>query len=58
MVIAWSTFFEVDFIATAPSDNIFVNRSEGGTKGSPISRRKWPKMTKFNFQTNGGKIEW
>ena len=41
VVIAWSSFLSIDFIATAPSDNIFVNKSRGGIKGSPMSRHKW-----------------
>ena len=41
VVIALSSFFFLDFIATAPSDNIFVNKSGDGFKGSPTSRHKW-----------------
>ena len=41
VVIAWSSFLFLDFIATAPSDNIFVNKSGDGFKGSPTSRHKW-----------------
>ena len=39
--IAWNSFFSVNTIATASSDDVFVNESGGGVKGSPISRRKW-----------------
>ena len=41
VVIAWSSFLFIDFIATAPSGNIFVNKNGGGIKGSPMSRHKW-----------------
>ena len=48
----------VDIIAMAPSENIYVIRSEGGVEGSPISRCKWCTIVKndlkFNFQANGG----
>ena len=37
METAWYSFLSVDIIATATSDNIFVNKSGGGIKGSPIS---------------------
>ena len=30
----------LDIIATELSDNIFVNKSRGGVKGSPMSRHK------------------
>ena len=40
VAIAWSSFFVVDFIATAPSHNIFFNISDGEIKGLPISRHK------------------
>ena len=60
--LAWSSFFHTDIIATAPSDNSYVNKSGGGIKGSPMSRLKWWKMAKndqkFNFQANGGKMGW
>ena len=46
VVIAWSSFLFVDFIAAAPSDNIFVNKSRSGIMGSPMSRHKWGKMVK------------
>ena len=40
VVIAWSSFFSIDIIATAPCDNSFVNKSGGGiTNGE-----KWPKI--------------
>ena len=56
MVIVWSGFLTIDIIATAPSDNIFVNKSGGGVKGLPISRCKWGKNgQKLNFQANGGR---
>ena len=59
-VIVWSSSLSIDIIATAPSDNSFVNKSGGGIKGSPMSRLKWWKMAKndqkFNFQANGGKM--
>ena len=42
-------FFSVYIIATATSDNIFVNRSGGGVKGLPISRRKWSKWPNIEF---------
>ena len=38
---AWNCFLSVYIIAIASSNNIFVNKSEGGVKGSLISRRKW-----------------
>ena len=40
MVIAWSSSLSINIIATAPSDNIFVNKSGGGIEGSPMSRHK------------------
>ena len=46
MVIARSSSFSVDIIATAPSDNIFVNKSGDGVKGLPLCRHKWGKMEK------------
>jgi len=46
VAIACSSFLFVDFIATAPGDNIFVNKNRGGIKGSPMSRHKWSKMAK------------
>ena len=39
--IAWKSFPFVYIIAIASSDNIFVNKSRGGIKGLPISRREW-----------------
>ena len=41
VVIACSSFYFEDSTATAPSDNIFVNKSGGGIKGLPMSRHKW-----------------
>ena len=41
VAIARSSFRFEDFIATAPSDNIFVNKNGGGIKGLPMSRHKW-----------------
>ena len=41
---SWNRFFSVYIIATATSDNIFVNRSGGRVKGLPINRCKWPKI--------------
>ena len=42
VVTAWSSLLLfIDFIKAAPIDNIFVNGSRGGIKGSPISRLKW-----------------
>ena len=38
---ARNSFLSVDVIATVSSDNIFVKKSRGRVKGSPISRRKW-----------------
>ena len=38
---AWISFLSVYIIAIASSNNIFDNKSGGGVKGSPISRRKW-----------------
>ena len=38
---AWNSFLSVYIIAIASNDNIFVIKSGGGVKGSPISRRKW-----------------
>ena len=37
----WNRFISVYIIATASSDNIFVNKSGGGVKWLLISRRKW-----------------
>ena len=53
---AWNSFLTVYIIATASSDNIFVNKSGGRVKGLPISRRKWGKNgQKLNFQADGGR---
>ena len=41
VVIAWSSFLFIDFIATAPSGNIFVNKNGDGVKGLPSIRHKW-----------------
>ena len=41
VVIAWSSFLFIDFIATAPCANIFVNKNEYVIKRSPKSRHKW-----------------
>ena len=38
---AWNSFLLVYIIAIAFSDNIFINKSGGGIKGLPISRREW-----------------
>ena len=46
VVIAWSCSLSLDIIATAPSDNSFVNKSRGWIKGGPLSRNKWWKMAK------------
>ena len=46
VVIAWSSSLSVDIIATAPSDNIIVDKSGGGIKGLPMSRHKQGKMAK------------
>ena len=46
VVIAWSSSLSINIIATAPSDNIFVNKSGGGIEGSPMSRHKQGKMAK------------
>ena len=36
-----NSFLSVYIIAIASNNNIFVNKSGGGVKGLPISRRKW-----------------
>ena len=46
VVIAWSSFFSIDIIATAPCDYSFVNKSEVGIKRLAMNRHKWPKMIK------------
>ena len=49
VVIAWGSFLFVDFNATAPSVNIFVNKNGDGSSGSPqvgTNGEKWPKMAK------------
>ena len=38
VVIAWSSFLSIDFVETAFSDNILVNKSGSGINGSPIRR--------------------
>ena len=40
VVIAWSSFLFTDIIATAPSDNIFVNKGGGRVKRLLISRHR------------------
>ena len=52
VVIAWSSFFFTDIIATAPSEKIFDNTSRDGANRLPKSRHKWRKMAK-----NDKKIE-
>ena len=37
VVIAWSIFLFIDIITTASFDNIYANKSRGGTKGLPLS---------------------
>ena len=46
MVIAFSIYLFANIIATAPSNNSFVNKSRSGMKGLPSSRHKWCKMAK------------
>ena len=46
VIIAWSSSLFTDIIATATSDNIFVNKSGGGIERSPMSRHKQGKMAK------------
>ena len=46
VVIACSSSLAINIIATAPSDNIFVNKSGGGIERSPMSRHKQGKMSK------------
>ena len=56
METAWNSFVSVYIIATASSDNIFVNESKGTVKGSPISSCKWGKNgQKLNFQADLGR---
>ena len=43
---AWNSFLSIYIIATASSDNIFVNKSGGGIERSPMSRHKQGKMAK------------
>ena len=54
-------FLSIDITVKPLRDNICVNKSGGGVKGSHISRRKWGKMAgrnhkKLNILGNGGKI--
>ena len=66
VVIVWSRSLSVDIVETAPSDNIFVNKSGGGIKGLPMSRNKQQKMVKNGqknefsgkWQENGVVIAW
>ena len=46
VVIAWSSFFFTDIIATAPSEKFLDNTSRDGANRSPKSRHKWWKMAK------------
>ena len=46
VVIVWSSSLSVDIVETAPSEDIFVNKSGGGIKGLPMSRNKQQKMVK------------
>ena len=57
VVIVWSSSLSVDIVETAPSDNIFVNKSGGGIKGLPMSRNKQQKMVK-NGQKNEFSGKW
>ena len=48
-----NSFLSVYIIVIASNNNIFVNKSGGGVKGLPMSRRKWEKNSlKLNFQAN------
>ena len=49
MVIAWSNSLITDFIETAPTDNILVNKSRGEINGLHMSRLKWWKMAKYSI---------
>ena len=54
---AWNSYLLIYIIAIAFSDNIFIDKSGGGIKGLPISRREWGKMTKnriFRQMTGDG----
>ena len=46
VLILWCSSLSVDIVETVPSDNILVNKSGGGIKGSPMSRNKQQKMVK------------
>ena len=59
MVIAWSSFFSIENISTAPSVNIFVNKSRGGSRGhlkAGRNRLKWQQMAKIDFTENNAKM--
>ena len=57
MVILWSSSLSEDIVETAPSDNIFVNKSGGGIEGLSMSRNKQRKMVK-NGQKNEFSGKW
>ena len=57
LVIVWTSALSVDIVETAPSDNIFVNKSGGGTKGLSKTRNKQQKMVK-NGQKNEFSGKW
>ena len=44
--MALTGFLSIDIISIAPSDNIFVNVSEGEVKGSSMSKHKQEKKAK------------
>ena len=56
------TAFSPYIIAKASSNNIFVDKSGGGVKGSPISRHKWGLMAKNGIfrqmAGDGGTMGW
>ena len=62
MVIAWSSFLYTDIIATAPTDNSYVNKSGGGIKELPIMMKNGQIRPKIEFsgkwQENGVVIAW
>ena len=62
MAIAWSSFLSADIIATAPSDNSFVNIAEVGSMGRPWAGtivEKWPKIEFWGkCRENGVVIAW
>ena len=58
-IIDWSSSLSIHIFATAPGENIFVNKSGGRIKWSHMTRQKWWKMAKNGqWRDNGLVMAW